>query len=181
MKFVVLDADYTFDKKNTPVVRLFGKNVVNEKDICLHVYGFEPYIYIGCPDELEFDEFKKVIENRLHGYYKRIEIVKRYMPIGYQVEKCDVLKFVAYNPRVIIDVRKMLVEFIEEISDDNVYEADILFRDRFMIDMGIDGMSTIDFNHVGKELENYGVNSSEMYIIGLNDFKIINEKVNIEY
>ena len=184
MKMVVIDADYTFDKENTPIIRLFGKSVdngENEIDICLHIWGFEPYIYIGVPDELNVEDFIKILEKNFNGYYKRLEVVKRFKPLGYQIEKSDMLKFTLYNPRIVPTIKEMLINEIEEMSDDLIYEADILFRDRFMIDTGINGMSVIKFNEFMNKLDNYGINSDNLYIIGMNDFKVTDEIANIDY
>lgn len=184
MKMIVIDADYKFDKKNTPVIRLFGKSIddsENETNICLHIYGFEPYMYIGVPDGLNINDFIKIIEKNFTGYYKKLEIVKRFKPLGYQIEKSDMLKFTLYNPRIVPIVKKMLITEIEEMSDDLIYEADILFRDRFMIDTGINGMSVIKFNEFMNKLDNYGINSDNLYIIGMNDFKVTDEIISIDY
>lgn len=100
----------------------------------------------------------------------------RYRPIGYQVDKVEMLRVVLYNPRVTPEVRGLVEE-----KGGLVYEADILFRNRFLIDSGINGMSVIEFNHVGKELTGYGLNCGELYIMGMNDIRVLDEIVSIEY
>lgn len=181
MKIVVIDADYNYNRKNDPVIRLFGKNIENDEDVCVHVLGFEPYMYVGVPEQYTVNDFYNIIIDKFKGFYDRVQIVKRYKPIGYQIDKVDVLKIVVNNPKVVPDIKRMLVDEIDYMDSSLVYEADILFRDRFMINMGIDGMSIIVFNETGKELNNYGLGCSNIYIISLNEFKVLNENVAIDY
>ncbi len=181
MKMVVVDADYTYNKENEPVIRIYGKEVVGEKDLVLHVNGFEPYIYLdNCG--FDIDELIVAIDRELKGYLKRIEKVYRFRPIGYQSVKIEMLRLVLFNPRITPEVRRLLVEKIEGVTDDRIYEADILFRDRYLVDMGIDGMTVIEFNETGCVLENYGLGCNNIYIVGIEDIrKCEGEMVKIEY
>lgn len=86
------------------------------------------------------------------------------------------LKVVLFNPKVTPEVRE-LVEKAEGLC----YEADILFRNRFLIDSGIVGMGTIEFNEIGKELNGYGLNCNILYIMGVEDIKVLDEIISIEY
>lgn len=188
MKLLVIDSDYTYSVDNKPIIRIYGKKVGgvredrSEEDIVVHIYGFEPYIYV---DDCGFDVgvLKGMIEKELRGYIKDVSIVQRYKPMGYQLVKSSILKIVLWNPKVVPEVRRLLVDKIEEISDSKIYEADIVFRDRFLIDIGIDGMSIIEFNEVGKRLKNYGVGcSGGLYMVEVNDIKICkDEVVKVEY
>ena len=183
MKFIVLDCDYNFNKLNEPVVRLYGKTLDDTKneDIVLHVLGIEPYIYLGnCG--LKIFELQKQIEVVAKGFIKRIEIVQRFLPIGYQIEKSNILRIVLFNPKVVPDLRKLLKEKIPEVSDTYFYEADVPFKNRAMIDMGIDGTDVIYFNEKGKELQNYGVNCNKLFICDKSEIKVLkDEMVKIEY
>lgn len=181
MKVIIIDADYTYNKENEPVIRLYGKEVVGGKDVVLHVSGFEPYIYL---DNCGFntDELIVAIDRELKGYIKRIEKVYRFRPIGYQSVKTEMLRLVLFNPRITPEVRRLLVEKIEGVTDDRIYEADILFRDRYLVDMGIDGMTVIEFNEVGCVLENYGLGRNNIYIVSIEGIrKCEGEIVKIEY
>lgn len=179
MKLLVVDCDYTYDRNNNPVIRLYGKNIDNDENIVLHVLGFEPYIYISS-GEFNIFELEKKVNELLKGYIKRIEVVKRFKPLGYQNEKTNMLKVVLFNPRTVPDVRRIAKEKIPEITDSVIYEADILFRDRYCIDNGINGMSVIWFE--GKNLENYGVGCNILYICELKDVVVMkDEKILIEY
>lgn len=172
MKVLVFDCDYDYNRKGDPVIRLYGRKLGGSKEgdnIILQVLGFEPYFY--CEGISEED-----ITGVAGEYIKRVEKVVKYRPIGYQVDKFEMFKVVLYNPRVTPEVR----ELIEKI-DGIVYEADILFKNRFMIDSGINGMSVIEFNEIGKELGGYGLNCEELYIIEKEDIRVSNEVVSIEY
>jgi DNA polymerase elongation subunit (family B) len=187
MKMVVIDADYTYNKKAEPVIRLYGKlyeEDINDENVCLHVWGFEPYIYVGYNrNDLDYEwkniiELKEIVEKVLKGYVKEVKVVKRYEPIGYQEEKTDFLKLILFNPRTVPDVRKILNEKLD-ISNDYIYEADILFKDRFLIDTGINCMDIIEFN--GKKLKNYGLGCNNLYICNVNSIKVCNEDIKVDY
>lgn len=170
MKIVVFDCDYTYNREGEPVIRLYGRNIGgNEGEVIVHVKGFEPYFY--CEGISEEDVIGAAGE-----YVNRIEKVMKYRPMGYQVDKVEMLKVVLYNPKVTPEVRGLVEE-----KGGMVYEADILFRNRYMIDLGVVGMGVIEFNHVGKELEGYGLNCNELYIMEMEDIRALDEIVSIEY
>lgn len=172
MKIIVLDCDYLFNVKGEPVIRIYGKKTEGSgegNNVVLHVKGFEPYFYAEGVDEVD-------IINIASEYIKRIENVEKYSPVGYQIEKVAMKKIILYNPRNTPIVRKK----IEEIGG-VCYEADILFRNRFMIDRGIIGTGVIEFDHIGKELNNYGISCIELYICNVEDIRTLDEIVKIEY
>ncbi len=180
IKLLVIDCDYTFNRINQPVIRLFGKNVNDGEDVILHVTGFKPYIYLGdCG--MDIFELKKIVEEKFRSYIEEVQIVKKFKSIGYQIEKSNFLRLVLYSPKVVRDLRVMLKESIEEITDASFYEADIKFNNRYMIDYGIDGMSVVEFNDNGNELDNYGLNCSKLYIVSKDSVKVLNENIMIEY
>ncbi len=173
MKLLIIDADYTMNKLEEPVIRLYGKKVSSGEgsDVILHVKGFEPYFYANC-DWSDLEEIKIVVKE----FAKRIETVEKFKSIGYQTKKSEMLKVVLCNPKDTPKCRELL-----ENIDIEVFEADVQFKNRFLIDTGISGMSVIEFNHIGTELPNYGLNCNELYIINYKDVRITNDKVNIEY
>lgn len=181
VKMVVIDADYIYNRKNEPVIRLFGKDINDCMDVCLHVSGFDPYIYVGFDNETmrwnNIFEMKKDLESVLKGYLKYILIVKRYLPIGYQTQKTDVLKLVLFNPKTVRDVRKILEDY--DIDVDNIYDADILFKDRFLADKKIYGMSVI--SAYCNEVKNYGIGVDKTYICGVNDVVPVESNIMFEY
>jgi DNA polymerase I len=184
MKILIIDTDYLMNKLGEPVIRLYGKKVNcsdEGKDIVLHCKGFEPYFYAN-EDWKALDEVKTTLGN----FVKRVELVKKYKPIGYQTEKTEMLKIIVHNPK---DIKKddsnpndpQKCRDLLEAIDIECMEADVKFKNRFLIDTGISGMSVIEFNHIGTELPNYGLNCNELYIINYKDIRLTDDKINIEY
>ncbi len=174
MKILVIDTDYISNRAGEPVIRLYGKKIGTAdegKDVVLHAKGFEAYCYANVGWSA-----KEEIEKALGAYVKRIELVKRYQPIGYQTDKSEMIKIVLHNPKNTPECRKILEEM-----DIQVMEADILFKNRFLNDTGITGMSIIFFDHTGKELKNYGLNCNELYLVDYKDIKLTKDEINIEY
>lgn len=175
MKLLLIDADYLSNRVGEPVIRLYGKKVDTHdegKDVILHAKGFEPYFYANVDWSAKED-----IENALKTYIKRIELVKRYQPIGYQLKKSEMIKIVLFNPKSTPECRKII-----EAMDIQVMEADVLFKNRFLIDTGISGMSVIEFDQIDKELNHYSnLNCKELYIIDYKGIRMNDVKVNIEY
>jgi len=145
LKFQLLDCDY-FMNGNKPIIRLFGKTA-DSKTACAFVEGFDPYFYI-LPKDFEDGAIKK-IENFLNENFKqnikKIEIVKKFLPIGYQNDKTDLLKIILVDPSKVPMIREALIEKNSEIrkSVKDVFEADILFKYRFMADNNMSGLGTI--------------------------------------
>lgn len=139
LKFQLLDCDYIING-NKPVIRLFGKTKEG-KTICAFYDGFEPYFYIlptekGRGREQVMDFLKKNFGNIV----VRVEEVRKFLPIGFQTEKTKMLKVTLADPSRVPLVREELRKkpFVEDI-----FEADILFKYRFMTDYGISGMGGV--------------------------------------
>jgi len=162
------------NKAGDPVIRLFGKKVGTSdegKDVVLHARGFEPYCYAN----IQWHS-KEIVENAIKEYIKRLECVERYQPIGYQTSKSEMLKIVLHNPKHTPEVRKIL-----ESMSIQVMEADVLFKNRYLLDNEISGMSVVQFDEIGKELKNYGLNCETLYITNYKDIRPTADVVNIEY
>jgi DNA polymerase I len=134
----------------------------------------EPYFYFSGDTTIE------EIEYILKGYIKRAEVVKKFRPIGYQCEKVDMFMVTLKNPRNTPECRKLLSIALGD-KIEGIYEADILFRNRYLIDSGVNGCSIIEFDNVGKDLKGYGLNCKEMYIVGKEDIRLTDERMNFEY
>jgi len=128
MNFQILDADYTY-KEGKPVVRLYGRDE-SGNSICCSVPDFEPYFYAKAEPEMA-----EIIKKKFKEYVKRVEHVKRFEPIGYFKHPTDMLKIIVYDPKNVPVIRDEIKEIVEE-----VYETDILFRNRYLIDNGLGGM-----------------------------------------
>jgi DNA polymerase I len=137
MIFQILDANYTYDSERRPLVQLFGSTEEGRSVTC-RVSGFRPYFYAGveegCLDQAASDLREMGLE---------VEAIERYEPIGYQTTPKKMLKITTKDPKEVRSLR----ERVREVSGVKaVYETDILFRNRFMIDCGLGGMGWVDAN-----------------------------------
>jgi DNA polymerase I len=127
----VLDCDYI--QNNKPIIRIFGKTE-DEKSVCLFYENFFPYFYV----EGDMEKVKEALKDfDVIGF----EVENKFLPFGYQEKPKEVLKIILKNPGNVGKVRDFLLN--KKIVE-NVYEADILFKYRFMVDHGIFGISWID-------------------------------------
>ncbi len=128
MNFQILDADYTYSD-GKPMVRLYGRDG-SGNSVCCSVPDFEPYFYAKAPPERA-----DILKERFKEHIKRIEVVRRFEPIGYFKNPVSMLKIILYDPKGVPAIR----DDVKKIVDD-IYETDILFRNRYMVDSGIGGM-----------------------------------------
>lgn len=127
MLMQILDADYVM-LENRPLIRLFGKTE-DGKSACAFYHKFYPYFYVDkVPKWLEKDS----------GVVK-IEEVERVYPIFYQRDVMKLFKVTIHNPAKTPELRDKVIE-----GGGTCYEADILFKYRFMNDIGIGSLSWID-------------------------------------
>ncbi|MCD6402720.1 MAG: hypothetical protein J7K98_00115 [Candidatus Aenigmarchaeota archaeon] len=132
--FQLLDADYIFvDDK--PIIRLFGRTE-NGKSVCLFYSRFKPYFYIHVKEGKEM-EVLNFLKQNFSSEIVRFDWVFRYLPLGYQKEKTRLLKVTLKNPSKVPNIREALKKNKNVI---NTYEADILFKYRFMVDYNLFGM-----------------------------------------
>ncbi len=146
MHFQILDADYTYSD-GKPVVRLYGRDE-SGSSVCCSVHGFEPYFYAKADAEII-----GILQEKFKEHVKRIEQVNRFEPIGYFKEPVSMLKIVLYDPKGVPVIRDEVRNMTEEI-----YESDILFRNRYLIDNNLGGMRWTDAE--SSEEFNSGVLSS---------------------
>lgn len=134
--FQLFDCDYI--NNNSPVVRLFGKDK-NGKTVCAFVKDFFPYFFV-LPEEGKDEEVISFLEKNYKQLFFKAEHVEKYLPIGYRKEKVRMLKVFLKDPSQTPVVRDELrrQKFIKDI-----FEADILFKYRFMADKNISGMKWI--------------------------------------
>ncbi len=124
MEIQVIDVDYVLvDEK--PIIRIFGKTTRGET-VCAFYEGYQPYFYA------EGKDLEKFLgkEPQVVG----IEKVKRNVVMGYQAPR-DMYRVTIKNPAKTPELRENL-----KMNGFVPYEADILFRYRFMNDLGINGM-----------------------------------------
>ncbi|NYT02265.1 MAG: DNA polymerase elongation subunit, partial [Methanosarcinales archaeon] len=132
MLFQILDANYTYDSQGYPVVQLFGPTPEGKSVLC-RATGFRPYFYAGV-DLQRMDAAAAY----LRGLGMEVETVERYEPIGYQSSPRKMIMLSLKDPK---EVRVMRERAAEAPGVKAVYETDILFKNRFLIDHGLGGMS----------------------------------------
>jgi len=132
MKLQILDCDYIL-LNNKPIVRLFCKNMKGE-NFCVFKENFLPYFYLHTDEKNIPNTIKKI--NAKYPTLK-VEVVEKTITLGYQ-EPVKVLKITGDNPAKTPEIR----EFVSHFG--TPYEADILFKYRFMADNGLGGMQWIE-------------------------------------
>ena len=150
--FQILDSDY-FLKGEKPIVRIFGKTEEG-KNITLFDENFKPYFYIK-PGE-NFDSIKN---NKEVVDLKEVSMI---IPRGYRKGKENLIKVIVINPKNVPQIRE---DFLSENIAEEIFEADILFKYRYMIDNELHGMgwAEADVTSVGETKysnnPSYSVNS----------------------
>lgn len=131
----IIDADYVI-VNDRPVFRIFGKTKKGES-VCAFLEGTLPYFYVHSTDD---KKVAQLIKNGFSSVVLEIKEVEKYLPIGYQEKRTKLLKLTLNDPSKVPMVRDELVgkPFVKEI-----FEADILYKYRTMIDMGIGGMKWV--------------------------------------
>jgi len=135
LNFQVLDADYVISDSK-PILRFFGRTDKN-KSVTVFYEGFLPYFYV-LPVEGKTPELKKLLKKKFSDLVVKIEPVKKYLPVGYSNKTTTVLKITLNNPAKTPFIRDSLKT--EKRTVKQVFEADILFRYRFMADKNLSGM-----------------------------------------
>jgi len=127
----VLDCDYKM-LRGKPLIRIYGKTESGEP-ICVFYDKFLPYFYMQVSDEKK-EDFIHEIRGRFNATTEEVE---RYLANGYG-EKVKLLKITGKDPSAVPEMRELAARC------GTPYEADILFRYRFMTDFGIKGMCWIE-------------------------------------
>jgi DNA polymerase I len=135
LNFQVLDADYIISDSK-PILRLFGRTDKN-KSVTVFFEKFMPYFYI-LPVEGKIPEIKTILKKRFNDLVVKVETVKKHLPIGYSRSYNTLLKITLNNPAKTPFIRDSLKR--EKKIVKQVFEADILFKYRFMADQNISGM-----------------------------------------
>ena len=152
MLFQLIDADYVTNGK--PLIRLFGRDEEG-RSVCCFIEGFEPYFFVqGSRERLE-DMLKNKPE--IAG----IESVKKLPAIGFRREPADFLKITVRKPEDVAKTR----EYLSGAGGFSIYEADILFKYRYLIDNGLFGMDWIEAD--AKRIMTHTVKSTSYQVSGL--------------
>jgi DNA polymerase I len=135
MIFQILDANYTYDSDRNPLVQLFGTTPEGRSVTC-RVAGFRPYFYASVED----NRSRSALEH-LSALGLEVEEVERFLPIGFQTTPQKMLKITTHDPKEV----RILREKAKEVAGIKaVYETDILFKNRFLIDRSLGGMGWVE-------------------------------------
>ena len=129
VQFQLLDADY-FLNGIKPVLRLFGRTEEG-KAVCVLYDKFQPYFYVRCKDPQKLKGINAL----------KIEEVEKFPAVGYSEKPMSLYKITITNPQ---DVPKLKDQLLANKQIEEAYEADILFKYRFMVDFGIFGMNWVE-------------------------------------
>jgi DNA polymerase elongation subunit (family B) len=130
LDFQILDADYIISDSK-PVMRFFGRTDKN-KSVTVFYDGFLPYFYI-LPMEGKISELKTFLEKKFNELVVKVETVEKYQSIGYSDKSATLLKVTLNNPAKTPFIRDNLKSEKRLVKD--IFEADILFKYRFMADI----------------------------------------------
>lgn len=155
MEFQIIDADYKLMDERDPVIRLFGRSDSGES-VCCFVVGFEPYFYAQPRPGASVDSVMNSLKEQF-AQIKKIELVERFEPVGYQTKPKKMFKITVFSPKNVPEIRDDVL-LIPEIFQ--IYESDILFRNRYLIDKDIGGFlwvsakddPSLDRNHIIESL-----------------------------
>ncbi len=140
MQFQILDADYVVNGK--PIVRLYGRTEKGNP-ICAIYDKFLPYFYVEPSD---------ITEKRLGELGLKFVECEKFIPLGYKKIPTKLLKITLANPQDVPRIREQL-----EGHCKNIFESDILFKYRFMIDSGLYGMSWAEIDSEHSNSKSYTV------------------------
>jgi DNA polymerase I len=115
------------------VVRLFGKTKKG-KIACAFYRGHQPYFYILTKNP---DEVVNILNKKFSQLVTKVKETEKFLPLGFQKNRTKLLKIFLKDPSRVPSIREELrsKNFVQDI-----FEADILFKHRFMADLNVSGM-----------------------------------------
>ena len=141
-KFCLLDIDYVLDEQRRPIIRIFGKTDKGDSVVALDK-SFEPYFYAVAEDLEDAEKDVKGLKSESFKIEK-VKVLKRF----YKNREMEILKIFTRAPPEVPAAREA-VKALKSVYD--VYEADILFTQRYVIDKGLVPMSMVKVK--GKKVE----------------------------
>ncbi len=130
--FQLLDCDYIL-LENSPILRLLGKTKEG-KTVCTFYKNYFPYFYILTKNQADTKNF---LQSNFQDQIINIEETEKFLPVGFQKEKTKLLKITLKDPSKVPNIRESLYG---QASVEDMLEADILFKYRFMADLDISGL-----------------------------------------
>jgi len=169
--FQILDADY-IHYNNKPLIRLFGRTDANES-ITVFYDKMLPYFYI-LPHEGHQQALLDEIKNTYGDLVLKIVTVKKFLPVGYSKEPTELIKIIMCDPSKTPFIRDGLKD---KPFTKQVFEADILFKYRFMSDYGLRGMCW--YEATGIHWQNIDVKTSIKF--KADSFKEVDKQENMDF
>jgi len=160
MQLQLIDADYTL-VNGRPLIRLFGKTE-NDETVCAMVDGYKPYFYLLPKEELDLKDVQYEFEKGGVDY----EIVDRYLPIGWYPNTVKMIKVIGRDPSKIPELRAWSTKF------GTPYEADVLFKYRYMVDNALRGMMWFDVS--GKQATTTTVKCKAIHASSIKPIEVLN-------
>jgi len=155
LSFQVLDADYVM-LNSSPTIRIFGKTKEGQS-VCVLYNGYLPYFYF-IPTKSK-EEVEAILKKEFGGLVVKVEEVERYESIGYREEKTRMIRIYLTDPSKVPKVRDFIIN--KNLSK-QVFEADILFKYRFLSDFNIFGMRW--YSVEGKEIKTNGIKTERVFL-----------------
>jgi len=155
ISFQVIDADYVIPN-SFPMIRLFGKTKEGQS-ICVLYENYLPYFYFIPTQPIE--EIEKILKKEFGGLVVKVEEVEKYEPIGYRENKTKMIRIYLSDPSKVPKVRDFIAE--KNLAS-KIFEADILFKYRFMADFNIFGMRW--YVAEGKEIKTNGIKTDRIFL-----------------
>jgi len=156
VSFQVLDVDYIM-VNSLPTVRIFGKTKEGQS-ICVLYDRYLPYFYFIPARKKE--EIEAILKKEFGGLIAGMEEVERYEPIGYRENKTKMIKIFLTDPSKVPKVREFILS--KELSK-GIFEADILFKYRFLTDFNIFGMRW--YSVEGREIKTNGIKTERVILM----------------
>ncbi|MFH1328057.1 MAG: DNA polymerase domain-containing protein [Candidatus Bathyarchaeota archaeon] len=159
---------------STPVVRIFGKTKEG-KTVCAFDDTYKPYFYAQLVDVQPNgrdpkEEFVEFLKSSFGSLLLSVDFMGKFLPIGFRQQQSEVAKITITEPSRVPEIRDELrkKKFVKEI-----FEADILFKYRYMVDKGISGMNWIEMegtpSTTGTVKTNYKINVSKITPVERHD------------
>jgi len=155
LSFQVLDADY-ITLNSIPTIRIFGKTKEGQS-ACVLYNGYLPYFYF-IPTKSK-EEIETILKKEFGGLVVKVEEVERYESIGYRENKTKMIRIYLTDPSKVPKVRDFIAT--KNLAS-KIFEADILFKYRFLSDFNIFGMRW--YSAEGKEIKTNGVKTEKVFL-----------------
>jgi len=126
----VIDGSYKIQRDKTPVIYIHTRDAGGiPYTLCVH--GFRPYFYVRHPyNHLRIQQDLANLRDKVAS----VDVVQGKKFTEFEPDLREVLKVTCYNPQTLLDARKYAHE---QLHIPEIYEANVRFVQRFMIDYGV--------------------------------------------